>query len=226
MARILYVEDSSATRSIVVRYLEDAGHEVHSFESCADFIDAARTGSFDAAVVDLSLPDAQGQEVLQQLRAISSAPTLVLTGDATEPSFYAGLSLGADAYLVKPASPRVVVAQVHALLRKPESCAQPLSFGSLRWSPADASWVAGATSLSLTPQESQLLQHLVKLQGALVSREELLCELWGYPSGSSSRAVDEALRRLRIKLDCAGSSVGIETLWGRGVRLVVREGSS
>lgn len=230
MARVLYVEDSPAARSVVTRYLEDAGHEVRAFGECAPFVAAAADRPFDLAIVDLLLPDASGQQVLQRLRAVSGAPVLVLTGDDAEASFYAGLSLGADAYLAKPASPRVVVAQVQALLRRGEPDTSPApaaqTFGPLRWDSAEAAWTCGGERLPLTPQESQLLGHLVGLQGVPVSREELLTQLWGYPVGSPSRAVDEALRRLRVKLDRVGGAVAIETLWGTGVRLVCREGRS
>lgn len=225
MARILYVEDHMPTRTIVARYLEDAGHQVFPLSTACELYAAIPNERFDIALIDLGLPDNSGARLLETLRTLTLAPVLVLTGDDTEQTQCVSLSKGADAFLCKPVSPRVIAAHVDALLRRCPAVKGPAptpSFGPLRFK-NNRIWTVGDKELPLSSQESRLLEYLVKLEGAVVSRSDLLHEVWGYPRGSKSRVVDETLRRLRIKLDTAASTVTIETLWGRGVRLTRKE---
>lgn len=224
MARILYVEDHIPTRMVVTRYLEDAGHHVLPLSTAQELQSIAPVERFDLVLADLGLPDSSGTMLLDTLRALTSAPTLVLTGDSTELTQCASLDKGADAYLCKPTSPRIIAAHVEALLRRSPSLnemSRSPSFGPLQLKDNHV-WMIGNEELSLSAQESCLLKYLVELKGSVVSRSELLHEIWGYPRESNSRVADETLRRLRVKLDRAGSVVTIETLWGRGVRLIQR----
>lgn len=225
MATILYVEDDAGTRESVAACLRAAGHGVVPFGSGAGFLRAVGAGGFDLVILDIAMAGADGFALLERLRAVSAVPAIMLTALVAPGDRCRCLDGGADRYLEKPVPAAVLVAEVEAQLRRaslpPEAPVE--TPGDLSWDASTASWSVRGRSADLTRTEGELLSALCARFGAVVSRPQLLQEVWGLSADAPTRVLDETLRRLRAKLLRADSSVALETVWGVGVRAVERE---
>lgn len=225
MATIFYVEDDRETREGVSACLRAAGHCVVGFASGLEFLEAVASGTLDLAILDIAMDGVDGFSLLERLRAVSPVPAIMLTAISAPDDRCRCLDGGADRYLEKPISMQVLVAEVDAQLRRPglpsgEACIG--SHGDLLWEPSTASWCAHGVPIGLTRIEGELLAALCARFGAVVSRAQLLREVWGLEADAPTRVLDETLRRLRAKLARAGSSVEVQTVWGVAVRVVER----
>jgi DNA-binding response OmpR family regulator len=178
----------------------------------------------DLVVLDLMLPGLDGLEVCRRLRAdpaSAALPVIMLTAKADEVDRVVGLEIGADDYLVKPFSPKELVARVRAILRRAHRAAgaAPLSAGAITLDPSRHQARVGAMPLALTPKEFDLLHALLEAAGRVLSREHLLNRVWGYARADEieSRTVDVHVRRLRAKLGPEGRR--ITTVKSVGYRL-------
>jgi phosphate regulon transcriptional regulator PhoB len=209
---ILVVEDEPDIRGLIVHHLEGDGFRCRAVATGPDALTAVRTAMPDLVVLDLMLPGMDGLEVCRRLRATaSSLPIIMLTAKADEVDRVVGLELGADDYVVKPFSPKELVARVRAVLRRarPVDGARPLQGGGVSLDPARHHVTAGGAEVALTPKEFELLQTLMESAGRVLSREQLLSRVWGYARADEieSRTVDVHVRRLRAKLGPAGSRI-------------------
>src|SRR2546425_3097828 len=221
---ILVVEDEPDIRGLIVLHLAREGFRCRTAKSGGEALREARAALPDLIVLDLMLPELDGLEVCRRLRAdavTAAIPIIMLTAKADEVDRVVGLEMGADDYVVKPFSPKELVARVRAVLRR----AQPAPPGRvLRAGPVtvDAARhhveVAGV-AVMLTPKEFDLLQALVEPTGRVLSRERLLQPVWGYARAGEieSRTVDVHVRRLRAKLGLEGRR--IVTITGVGYRV-------
>jgi two-component system response regulator VicR len=225
-ARILIVDDEPPIVEVLVYNLERASYEVVVARDGEEALVAARREQPDLVILDLMLPRLDGLEVCRALRRERDVPIIMLTARDAEIDRVVGLELGADDYVVKPFSVRELVARVRSVLRRatPQSSTNTLSLirvGQLVVDPAryEAQW--GGASLALTTQEFNLLHTLVRHAGQVLSREQLLQQVWGYDYYGDLRVVDAAVKRLRAKIRQAASGAEvISTVRGVGYKLL------
>jgi two-component system alkaline phosphatase synthesis response regulator PhoP len=221
-ARILLVDDELVIVETVRAYLEVEGYMVQTASDGPGALTLARSFHPDIIVLDLMLPGLDGLEVLRRLRQRSDVYVLLLTAKAHETDKVVGLTMGADDYVTKPFSPRELVARVKALLRRGRSSGAGdavLVFHRLRLDPQARRVWKDAASIELTPLEFDLLYALARYRGRVLSREQLIEQVWGYDYYGEDRVVDVHLGRIRKKLeDDAATPRLIVTVRGAGYR--------
>ena len=202
--RILLVEDDKTIRDAVAAYLEREGYWVTPAEDGQVALDAFAKHRFDLVVLDLMLPKVSGEEVCRQMRNASDVPIIMLPAKGEEEDRIAGLELGADDYLVKPFSPRELVARVRALLRRAHVDSEPqrdrLVFGDLEVDVAGHKAFVTGKELELTASEFKLLMTLSRYPGRVYSRMELVEKVLGYDFEGYERTIDSHVKNLRAKL--------------------------
>ncbi|HLF99419.1 MAG TPA: response regulator transcription factor [Acidimicrobiia bacterium] len=202
--RVLVVEDDEPVQRLISRALEREGFAVDSVSDAAAARQAVADAEFDLVILDLRLPDADGLDVLTQLRDLADVPTIIVSGRGGEGDRVLGLSSGADDYVVKPFSPRELVARAHAVLRRSATPASPdlMTFGDIEVDRRAHEVRLRKERVSLTPQEFALLSVLTDRPGRACSREELLRWAWdSSPEYQDAATVTEHVRRLRAKLE-------------------------
>jgi two-component system, OmpR family, alkaline phosphatase synthesis response regulator PhoP len=201
MARVLIVEDNRNLAHGLRTNLEFEGHEAEVAEDGAVGLELARARRHELVLLDLMLPALDGFRVLQTMRAEGiDTPVLVLTARGDESDKVRGLQDGADDYVTKPFALRELLARVAALLRrsKPPS---PLGFGAVQLDPATRGVTRAGEAVALRPKEYDLLCALLKRNGRVATRSELLREVWGYQESVISRTLDTHVGELRRKLE-------------------------
>ena len=218
--KILVVDDEVTLLNTVQAYLEQAGYTVQTATDGRSALHFFRNFQPDLVVLDIMLPEIDGLEVLRQLRQSSEVYVIMLTAKADEVDRVIGLGMGADDYVTKPFSPRELVARVKAALRRlGGSIKKELVSAHLRLDEeARLAWKEGQP-LDLTPIEFDLLHTLMRHHGHVLSREQLIEQVWGYDYYGDDRVVDVHIGRLRKKIedDSAHPSL-ITTVWGAGYR--------
>jgi DNA-binding response OmpR family regulator len=184
---------------------------------------ALKDGAFGLLVLDLGLPRLDGFEVLRRLRRRdASLPVLILSAREKPEEKVLGLDLGADDYLVKPFSQSELLARVRALLRRAQGAAAPvLAFGTLRFDTVERTVSVGGKTLALSPHELGVIEILVRRFGRVVSKEQLLEQLYSFDREVSHNAIEVYVHRLRRKIE--GSGLVVRTLYGRGYVLEYAE---
>jgi two-component system OmpR family response regulator len=218
-SRLLVVEDDADLRGVLVRGLGEEGFAVTAVGSGREAVRAAAAEAPDLLVVDIGLPDADGRDVCQALRAQGlSAPVLFLTAHDAVPDRLAGFSAGGDDYVTKPFVFAELVARLRALARRSGADAA-LEVGELRLDPAAHAASSGDRSVSLTPTEFRILGALAGRPGEVVRRRELVRAAW--PDGAivHDNTLDVYVARLRRKLGDLPGAPGIVTAHGVGYRL-------
>jgi len=213
-ARILLVDDETPILDLVRGYLEREGYAISTVEDGLAAVEHARHERPDVVVLDVMLPGLDGFEVLRQIRTFSDAYVLMLTARSDEMDRIVGLSVGADDYLVKPFSPRELVARVKALLRRPRAAGVP-STGDLVVDPARRTATVRGRAVTLTATEFDVLALLARDPGVVVGRADLLAGVWGPGFVGDDHLVDVHVANLRRKI---GEGF-IETVRGVGYKL-------
>jgi DNA-binding response OmpR family regulator len=206
MRTILIVEDEMKIARLVRDYLEHAGFEVIVTGHGGSAVASARSQKPDLVVLDLGLPGLDGLDVARQLRRSSRVPVIILTARGEEVDRIIGLELGADDYLVKPFSPRELVARVRAVLRRVDEretagADEPIVRGDVVVDPARRRVTIAGRPIDLTPTEFDLLAHLARQPGRVFTRSQLLTAIHGVAVESYERAVDAHIKNLRRKLE-------------------------
>jgi DNA-binding response OmpR family regulator len=214
---VLVVEDERPIADLVRMYLARDGFGVHVESDGRAGLSAARTLHPVAIVLDVGLPTMDGTEVCRQLRAEGNwVPVLFVTARDDEVDRILGLELGADDYVTKPFSPRELVARVRSVLRRaagPPGGERVWTVGAVTVDPARRRVEAAGTEVGLTSTEFDLLLHLVQRPARVLTREQLLSEVWGYAAAAGTRTVDVHVAQLRAKL---GAASPIRTVRGVG----------
>jgi DNA-binding response OmpR family regulator len=225
VAQVLVVDDDEMVASVVVSYLERAGHATRRFGDGLAALEAVQAHAPDLLVLDLMLPGVDGLEVCRRVRADwPHLPIIMLTALAEPDDRIAGLELGADDYVTKPFSPRELVLRVDSVLRRVSSLgASPgptvLTAGAISVDTAARRATRNGTELALTVRELDLLTFLLSHPGRAFNREQLMHEVWGWTFGDQS-TVTVHVRRLREKIeDDPTNPTLIQTVWGIGYRL-------
>jgi DNA-binding response OmpR family regulator len=221
--RILVVEDDPRVRSALLRALDERGYAATAAATGMAGLDAAMRDRPDLMVVDLGLPDVDGKEMLRMLRAVSTTPVIVATAREDEGEIVRALDAGADDYLVKPFGADQLDARIRAVLRRAATAgapAPPLTVGDLVVDPQARTARLDGRALDLTPREFDLLRYLTERCGQVVTKRELLAEVWRQPYGGADKTVDVHLSWLRRKLgETAQRPRYLHTIRGVGVRL-------
>ena len=172
-------------------------------------------------MLDLGLPDADGLDLLRELRAKSETPVVALTARADDAQRIAGLDAGMDDYLAKPFNPRELVSRVKAILRRASGMpggGRVLAVGNLTVDPAHHEVRVGAEIVPLRAKEFELLEAVCRQPGIVLTRDRLLEDVWGFAYPGETRTVDVHVKQLRDKL--ASADAKIETVFGVGYKLV------
>ena len=221
MATVLVVEDDQFVRSALIRELTGRAHTVRSVGTALDALREVTRSAPDAVVLDLGLPDLDGAEALKMLRGVSDVPVIVATARDDEAEIVRLLNAGADDYLIKPFSGEHLSARLGAVLRRSAQTARHVcEVGGLRVDLDRREAVLDGRPLNLTRREFDLLAHLAARPGHVVSRRELLAEVWRQPYGDD-QTIDVHLSWLRRKLgETASRPRYLRTVRGVGVKLV------
>ncbi|APU13819.1 MULTISPECIES: response regulator transcription factor [Actinoalloteichus] len=227
MAHLLLIEDDATIRTALTRALTERGHAVASARTAMDGLSQAVADRPDLVVLDLGLPDMDGREMLRMLRAVSRVPVIVATARDDETEIIAALDAGADDYLTKPFGAGQLDARVRAVLRRgSEEDEDPtVTVGGLRVNARAREVELDGRRLELTPREFDLLHYLATRAGEVVSKRELLTEVWQVPYGGADKTVDVHLSWLRRKLgETAQNARYLHTVRGVGVKLAAPQG--
>ena len=226
MAHVLVVEDDATIRSSIIRGLTDRGHAVVSAPTAMAGLEQAASARPDVVVLDLGLPDLDGTAMLRMLRGVSDVPVVVATARDDETEIVAVLDAGADDYVVKPFGVAQLDARIRAVLRRggEEQTDPTVTVGGLSVDPRARRATLDERVLELTPREFDLLHHLAVRAGEVVSKRELLTEVWRLPYGGADKTVDVHLSWLRRKLgETAQEPRYLHAVRGVGVRLAAPE---
>jgi DNA-binding response OmpR family regulator len=222
---ILVAEDDPITAELISRYLLHDHYRVIVARDGREAIDLSRVNRLHLVVLDLMLPKIDGLDVCRVLRAESRIPIIMVTARASEEDKLLGLDLGADDYVVKPFSPRELVARVRVVLRR---AGQPgdddppvLTYGALTVDAGRHEACISGAPLALTPTEFRLLMVLAQSPGRVFSRERLLDRVFSATYDGTERTIDVHLMNLRRKLDKAGGPAYLHTVFGVGYRFEV-----
>jgi two-component system response regulator MprA len=220
--RVLVVEDDADISGVLRRSLDKEGYDVRIAADGETALDEASDFEPDAVVLDLGLPKLDGVEVCRRLRREGDMPILILTARDALDARVEGLDSGADDYLVKPFEREELLARMRALLRRrPPRGSAFLVVGDLRLNPDSHEVLRGERDLELTAREFELLEHLMRNERIVVSRQALLDEVWGYHPFAETNTVDVFISNLRRKLEADGEPRVLHTV--RGAGYVLRE---
>ena len=222
--RILVVDDEPVVTEVVERYLHLQDFEVSLASDGHQALKSAREWHPDLVVLDLMLPGMDGLEVCRSIRKESSIPIIMLTAKGDETDRIVGLELGADDYVVKPFSPRELVARIKTVLRRSQTGPSPAMGGVLRFdgcsiNPESRSVVTDSGPVQLTGKEFDLLFFLASDPGRVFTREQLMDQVWDFTYAGDISTVTVHIRRLRKKLEADPVKPRfIKTVWGVGYK--------
>ena len=222
--KILIADDDPIVHESLKIYLEAEGFKT---VDCYDGISAvaAADNSVSLCVLDIMMPGKTGIDVCREIRKTSQVPIVMLTAKGEEVDKIVGLELGADDYIVKPFSPREVVARIKAILRRTENHASGEDSGKnviqhngLMIDLNSYTVLLRGEPVICTPKEIEILFLLASNPGHVFTRDTLLSKVWGYDFAGETRTVDTHIKRLRAKLDSTGLGWSIKTIYGVGYK--------
>ena len=201
MARLLIVDDEAKIREVLRLYAEFEGHDCVEAEDGMQAVKLARDNNFDVIIMDVMMPKLDGYYAVKEIRKFSQVPVIMLSARTEEYDRLFGFEVGVDDYVVKPFSPKEVMARVAALLKRVNSGkgATIVSEGLEIDIPGRNVYVDGK-KVNMTPKEYELLFYLAQNRGIAISREQLLSNVWGYDFYGDDRTVDTHIKMLRSSL--------------------------
>jgi DNA-binding response OmpR family regulator len=222
MTTVLVVEDELEIARVVRDYLRNAGFEVIVVGDGGSAVASVRSAKPDLLVLDLGLPGRDGLDVAREIRRWSDTPIVMLTARGDETDRIVGLEIGADDYVVKPFSPKELVARVRAVLRRTRTAARGdeiVRAGDVELDTAKMRVSVGGAQVDLTPTEFQLLATLAREPGRVFTRSQLLDAVHGVAIESYERAIDAHVKNIRRKIEpTPGSPRYVVTVHGVGYR--------
>ena len=222
MPKILVVDDEARIRELIRKYAVYEGYVVDEAENGAQAIEKCRRESYDMIIMDIMMPEMDGFDAVRSLRAFSSAPVIMLSPRSEELDRIHGFSLGVDDYVSKPFSPRELMMRIAAIRKRTSSAAGPVQpdvflHGGLCVDFTARKLTVDGKRVDLSPKEYELLFFLVRNRNIALTREKLICEVWGYDFTGDERTLDTHIKLLRKRL---GPYAGcIVTMRGVGYRL-------
>ncbi len=221
---VLFADDDYDSQQSVCLVLEEAGMNVVFAENGSHALDLWHKHPVDAVVLDVMMPDVDGLDACRQIRRESNVPIILLTARGREEDIIAGFNSGAVDYIVKRFRPRELVARIGALMRRTAGSSwynrKQLAFDSLILDLESRCVIQRDHQVEISPMEFRLLKYLMQNAGNVISKEELLHDVWGYQASSGDMNLIEAtVRRLRQKVESDPSRPRyIQTVWGAGYR--------
>jgi DNA-binding response OmpR family regulator len=221
-ARVLVVEDEKKIANVTLAYLNRAGYEPVHAETGEQALGLFKEG-FDLVILDLMLPDMDGEEICRHIRSLSDVPIIMVTAKSDEDDRVEGLGLGADDYVVKPFSPRELMARVEAHLRRTikTSAARSFNSGALVINGQSMEAVRDGKSVSLTPTEFRMLQAMAERPQTVFSRHQLVTIAQGHDFEGYERTIDAHVKNLRQKIEKNPRQPEfIKTVYGIGYKFI------
>lgn len=201
MAKVLIVEDEKNMQEIIAEYMRRGGHTCFMADDGVDALMILKNNPMDLMILDIMMPHLDGFSVCKMAREMSNLPIIMLTAKSGEDDKLKGYDLGADDYMTKPFSPKVLLAKVNALLRRSSVApADTISAGKISIIPASHKVFLDGQEISLTHKEYELLYFFMVNPSQIFSREQLLNRIWGYDFEGTTRTVDTHIKTLRQKL--------------------------
>jgi DNA-binding response OmpR family regulator len=209
MAVILIAEDEKNMQNIIIEYMKRGSHSCIVADDGIDAVTILKNNPVDLAILDIMMPHLDGFSVCKIAREMYSIPIIFLTAKEGEDDKLKGYELGADDYMTKPFSPKVLLAKVNALLRRssPENTQETLTAGNLALIPASHKVIVSGDNVDLTYKEFELLRFFMQNKNQVFSREQLLNRIWGYDFEGNTRTVDTHIKTLRQKLGAEGCRI-------------------
>lgn len=206
MAIILIAEDEQNMQDIIVEYMKRGGHSCVTADDGIDAVTILKNTPVDLAILDIMMPHLDGFSVCKIAREMYNLPIVFLTAKEGEDDKLKGYDYGADDYMTKPFSPKVLLAKVNALLRRSssENVQGNLTVGNLTLAPISHSVIVSGEDVDLTYKEFELLHFFMQNKNQVISREQLLNRIWGYDFEGNTRTVDTHIKTLRQKLGTEG----------------------
>ena len=202
MAKILIVDDEQKIRFVVKEYAQFSGYEVEEAGDGSEAIELCKKQLFDIIIMDVMMPRVDGFSAVKELRRICDTPVIMLSARGEEYDKLFGFELGIDDYVVKPFSPKELMARVNAVLARGKSNKEKpqLEFDGLVIDVTGRRVTVDGVAASMTPKEYDLLFYMVKNRGIALSRERLITEVWGYDYFGDDRTLDTHIKMLRQNL--------------------------
>ena len=203
MARILIVDDEKMIRNVVREYAEFGGYETAEAEDGMEAVEKCRTEDFDIIIMDIMMPRLDGYSAIKEIRKTKQIPVIMLSARGEEYDKLFGFEIGVDDYVVKPFSPKELLARIKAVLKRSSAAEQQMDiirYEGLEINVTGREVVVDGEKASLTPKEYDLLFYLVRNKGIALTREKLLEEVWGYDFYGDDRTVDTHIKMLRNSL--------------------------
>ncbi|MEG1256921.1 response regulator transcription factor [Clostridium sp.] len=224
LGKILVVDDDKNICEVIKMYLENSGYHVKVANDGREAQEAFSNYKPDLVLLDVMLPYMDGIDVLKWIRKDSEIPVIMITAKGETFDKVLGLELGADDYIVKPFEPKELMARVKAVLRRYTSegdSKETLTFENLVIDINSYNVTYKGQEIKMPPKEFELLHFLASNKNRVFTREQLLCEVWGYDYPGDSRTVDVHVKRLREKV-AGGDTWQLETVWGVGYKFEVK----
>ena len=214
MAKILIVEDEKNMQEIIAEYMRRGGHTCFTADDGMDALLVLKNNPMDLMILDIMMPHLDGFSVCKMAREMSSIPIIMLTAKSNEDDKLKGYDLGADDYMTKPFSPKVLLAKTNALLRRSSAlladnlnAINSVNGGKISIVPSAHKVFVEGQEITLTYKEYELLYFLMSNPGQIFSREQLLNRIWGYDFEGTTRTVDTHIKTLRQKLGEEGRHI-------------------
>ena len=211
MANILIVEDEKNMQEIITEYMRRGGHVCFTADDGVDALMVLKNHPMDLMILDLMMPLLDGFSVCKMAREISNIPIIMLTAKGSEDDKLKGYALGADDYMTKPFSPKVLLAKANVLLRRASAnitdTVNTVDGGKISIIPASHKVFLDGQEITLTYKEYALLYFLMSNPGQIFTREQLLNRIWGYDFEGTTRTVDTHIKTLRQKLGNEGKHI-------------------
>lgn len=219
-AKILVVDDESRMRKLVRDFLNRADFDVMEAENGEQAVDIFYANKDIALILlDVMMPKMDGWAVCKEIRAVSAVPIIMLTAKADEKDELKGFELGVDEYIVKPFSPKILVARVEAVLRRSNSSEADdniLEYNGIRMDKVAHIVTIDGKPVDLSYKEFELLGYFMENKGVALSREVILNHVWNYDYFGDARTIDTHVKKLRSKMGDYGEH--IQTIWGLGYK--------
>lgn len=208
MANVLIVEDEKNMQDIIVEYIQRGGHTCFTADDGVDALMVLKNNPMDLIILDIMMPHLDGFSVCKIAREMSNMPIIMLTAKSGEDDKLKGYEFGADDYMTKPFSPRVLLAKTNALLRRSSFAPlDALNFGKIAVVQSSHKVFIDGQEITLTHKEYELLHFFMVNPGQIFTRDQLLNRIWGYDFEGTTRTVDTHIKTLRRKLGDEGKHI-------------------
>lgn len=215
MKKILLVEDEMKMRKLVKAFLKKEGFDIVEASDGEEGLFYFERDDFDLAILDVMMPKLDGWGLCRKIKEKSDTPVIMLTAKSTEDDELFGFELGADEYITKPFSLKILLARITALLRKTSAASNTLKIGDIELDEESHVITYQKDPMELTPKEFEMLAYMLKNENKAITRERFLDHIWGFDYFGDLRTVDTHIKQLRKKLD----NRYIKTVRGIGYKL-------